>query len=160
MNSFILNFYKVYKNKYNKKVYELKIFAFFNCYRTCIFCTFPLHFIFYSTLASFMDGIQDFLNKPYFVIFPWLAQNYPMSNQMSIYSIRKVHCLMIFLRKMDVLNIMKNLLNASSADILFSGSNCSIWVIKSDNYGVIWGNNFSHFCLVRFGKDFIYLIAS
>lgn len=54
----------------------------------------------------------------------------------------------------------KKVLKAYSAVILFSGSNWSIWVNKSESSGVIWGNNFYHFCFVLLGKDFMYLIAS
>lgn len=52
------------------------------------------------------------------------------------------------------------ILKAYSAVILLSGSNWSIWVSKSESSGVICGKSFSHFCLVLFGKDFMYLIAS
>lgn len=53
-----------------------------------------------------------------------------------------------------------NILKAYSAEILFSGSNWSIWVKRSESSGVIWGNNFYHFCFVLFGKDLIYFMAS
>ncbi len=41
-----------------------------------------------------------------------------------------------------------------------SGLKHNILVNKSDSYGVMLGKSFYHFCFVRFGKDFIYFIAS
>jgi hypothetical protein len=48
----------------------------------------------------------------------------------------------------------------SSADARLSGLKQSILVSRSDNYGVIVGNSFYHFCFVLFGNDLIYLMAS
>jgi hypothetical protein len=48
----------------------------------------------------------------------------------------------------------------SSAVARLSGLKQSMRVRRSDNYGVMDGKSFSHFCLVRFGSDLMYLIAS
>ncbi len=83
-----------------------------------------------------------------------------MSSRKSIYSVRMAHYLQWFHQKTDVLVLVQKLLKAYSAVIRLSGSNCNIWVNRSDNSGVIWGNNFYHFCLDLFGNDLMYLIAS